>query len=344
MVIMKSLFVIISLSFFLYGHCCAQDIHFSQFSQTPLMVNPALTGTHGDQRVVLNYKDQWGSIGVPYKTYAVSYDMKLLRKKLEKTSLGAGLYALNDKAGDAGLSTTQVSASFSGIVSLNEKHTASAGLQGGFAKRSINNSNMKWGNQLKDGSYDPGLSSGETADFNTPGYADFSAGLAWNYRKDDRLSASAGLGLFHINRPRQKWLLSDTERLYTKWVASGNAHIGLKSTNTALLPSLLVLQQGPSMEVTIGVMARYQLKENSKYTGNIKGTAVLLGGYYRAGDAFIPAFAFEFSNFALGISYDVNISGLTVASNGRGGVEISLRYINPNPFRKDLPELRHSYF
>ena len=35
--------------------------------------------------------------------------------------------------------------------------------------------------------------------------------------------------------------------------------------------------------------------------------------------------------FALGISYDINVSGLTAVSRGRGGVEISLQFINPNP-------------
>ncbi|MFH1322164.1 MAG: type IX secretion system membrane protein PorP/SprF [Bacteroidota bacterium] len=43
------------------NRCYSQDIHFSQFYQTPLIINPALTGSfNGQVRVLMNYKDQWG--------------------------------------------------------------------------------------------------------------------------------------------------------------------------------------------------------------------------------------------------------------------------------------------
>ena len=80
-------------------------------------------------------------------------------------------------------------------------------------------------------------------------------------------------------------------------------------------------------------MVRYQIIEGSKYTGNIKETALSLGGYYRNGDSFIPTILIEVANYALGISYDINVSGLAAVSKGRGGVEIALRFINPNPLK-----------
>jgi len=79
---------------------------------------------------------------------------------------------------------------------------------------------------------------------------------------------------------------------------------------------------------------RYEsLTEESKYTGFIKESAISFGGHIRVGDAFIPSVLLEIANFGLGISYDVNISGLKKVSYGKGGFEISLRYINPSPFR-----------
>ncbi|MFH1319390.1 MAG: type IX secretion system membrane protein PorP/SprF, partial [Bacteroidota bacterium] len=96
---------------------------------------------------------------------------------------------------------------------------------------------------------------------------------------------------------------------------------------------VLFLMQGPSTEIDLGCMVRYTLREESRYTGLLKETAILIGGYFRVGDAVIPSVMFEIANFAIGVSYDVNISGLKSVSTGRGGAEISLRYINPNPFR-----------
>lgn len=319
-----------------------QDIHFSQFDNTPLIINPALTGMFkGDHRVLLNYKDQWRSMGAPYKTYAISYDMVLFRKKWEKSYLGGGFYVFNDKAGDSKFNTTQFNLSLSGIVPLNNHHKVSAGLQGGFAQRSVDYSNVTTDNQFVDGKHDPDQPVGETDNYNTSAFGDFTAGISWSYIKNekyitanDQFKADAGIAVFHINKPRQEFYSFVTEKLYTKLVMHGSTYIGLKNTKITLLPSVLFIKQGPSIEVNFGGMVRYRMKEGSKYTGFIKESAVSFGGYYRAGDALIPAFMLEIANFAVGISYDINVSGLKVATAGNGGIEISLRYLNPNPFKK----------
>ncbi len=64
----------------------------------------------------------------------------------------------------------------------------------------------------------------------------------------------------------------------------------------------------------------------------MKESAFYLGGYYRVSDAFIPSVMVEFANYALGLTYDVNVSKLRTATNAKGGIEISLRYSTPNPF------------
>jgi hypothetical protein len=44
----------------------AQDIHFSQFFEAPLLRNPSLAGIFtGDLRVQGVYRTQWGSVTVP---------------------------------------------------------------------------------------------------------------------------------------------------------------------------------------------------------------------------------------------------------------------------------------
>jgi len=63
----------------------SQDIHFSQYFNTPLIINPALTGVFGgDQRAMLAHRNQWASVASPYKTYGASFDTRLL-KRVEKT-------------------------------------------------------------------------------------------------------------------------------------------------------------------------------------------------------------------------------------------------------------------
>ena len=331
-------YLLLGLILYVVGFECqpvlAQDAHFSQFAQTPLLVNPALTGFFkGDNRAQLNYRNQWKSVGVPFTTYALSYDMVVLKKKWDASYLGVGFFAFNDKAGDTQFSSTQFNLSVSGIVALNKAHSVSAGLQGGFAQNSINSSALQWGNQFEDGIYDPSLASGETGDLSPYSYGDFSAGISWNYQLSEALMTNAGVALYHINRPSQEFATSSLERLYSKLVVHLNGHIGIKNTNWAFRPSVLFLNQGPSTEINFGSMVRYQLKEASKYTGHIKESALSLGGHYRNGDSLIPSILLEVANFSLGISYDINVSRLATVSRGRGGVEIALRYINPNPLK-----------
>jgi len=321
----------------------AQDIHFSQFYQTPLITNPALTGVfNGDMRVIINYKDQWRSISTPYKTYALSYDMPLFKKKWDNSFLGTGFYAFNDKAGDAGMSKTQFNLTLSYIYLLDKHNTLTAGLLGGYAQRSVDPSNLEWESQfnVNTGAFDPAMPTGETNSFSPVSFADFAGGVSWGFVKgdvnmssNDHFRANMGLALFHINQPKQELYSLETDNLYSKLVVHAGMNIGIKHTTTSLLPSVLYLNQGPTKEINFGLMARHRLKEESKYTQLVKESAILFGLYYRFRDALIPTIMYEKANFSIGISYDINISNLKLASSGRGGIEISFRYVSPNPFR-----------
>ena len=58
----------------------AQDLHFSQWFNSPLSTNPANTGfiPQADYRLGANYRNQWSTImSVPYKTMSVWGDAQL---------------------------------------------------------------------------------------------------------------------------------------------------------------------------------------------------------------------------------------------------------------------------
>src|SRR5688572_32061687 len=66
-----------------------QDLHFSQFMNSPLTTNPANTGfiPDGDYRIGINYRNQWSSImAVPYKTMSAFGDAQLDRKSTRLNS------------------------------------------------------------------------------------------------------------------------------------------------------------------------------------------------------------------------------------------------------------------
>jgi hypothetical protein len=55
----------------------AQDLHFSQFFEAPLLRNPALAGLYeGDIRVQGVYRNQWNSVSFPYQTGSFNAEYK----------------------------------------------------------------------------------------------------------------------------------------------------------------------------------------------------------------------------------------------------------------------------
>ncbi|HHZ65649.1 MAG TPA: type IX secretion system membrane protein PorP/SprF [Flavobacteriales bacterium] len=316
----------------------AQDIHFSQFYQTPLLINPANTAVfNGDLRASLIYRNQWANLS-PFTTYGMSFDMGFLKKKMKDKYLGAGLVVFRDIAGASKLSTTIVNLSISSVVTINDHNDISAGIQGGFAQKSIAGSNFEWGSQYDGSGYNSAVNSNEASTYDDYIYGDFSAGVKWVYSKSssakvvssERFNVTLGFAVLHINAPKQEF---DLEKLHREFITNAGMHLGLKGSSFSLIPSIIYMQQGPLKEINAGMLIRYAIKEETKYTGLLKETAFFFGAYYRFGDAVVPTILFEIANYAIGLSYDINVSGLKEASNGQGGFEISLRYINPNPFK-----------
>ena len=107
---------------------------------------------------------------------------------------------------------------------------------------------------------------------------------------------------------------------------NGNTHFGL-SKGVSVIPSVLFMKQGAVTNITSGIAVRKLLKEEAKYTGHETGAVVTLGTYYRVGDARIPYWQIQMSNFSLGVSYDINVAGLSNVTSGKGGIEISLSWV-----------------
>lgn len=322
-----------------------QDIHFSQFYESPLTMNPAMCGVFsGDIYAGVNYRSQWSSVagnGYGYNTMGATVEAHNIAKKWSKGYLSPGLSFYSDKSGDAHIGITEVSLTLASGVFLSGKSSLAGGLQAGWTQHSINLGSIQWDNQYINGVYDPNAPSGEPVIGNSFSYVDFGAGMSYSYgtgqtnmTSNNAFKANAGIALFHVNQPAMSYYGQNVPgtKLYMRYVAHGDLEFGLSNSNMSLIPGFVFYQQGPAQEVDAGMKIRYILKQDSKYTKLEKGSAFDLGAYYRVGDAAIILAQLEYANYAIGVSYDVNTSGLTSASSGAGGFEISLRFINPNPF------------
>jgi type IX secretion system PorP/SprF family membrane protein len=311
-----------------------QDIHFSQLTETPLLVNPATAGLSHDVMAVINYRDQWKSVSSnPFRTFNVSGDMSFMKKK-SGSKMGFGLDVFSDKAGDSNMGTTTGQFHVSGVLAANDNNLFSAGLYGGFGQRSLSYDKLYWDNQYIGGALDPTAPSMEPMTYASRSYIDLGFGMAWFFGKghatitsNDARNFTIGFAAQHLNQPVYSFYGNPDAKLPMKFIAHGNGDIGLKNYSLVLEPAYMILVQGGHHEINAGMLVKYWLQEASHFTGRKKASAFVLGGYYRFGDAFNIVSAFEINMMRIGLSYDVNLSDLTAASKARGGFEVSLRFM-----------------
>lgn len=315
----------------------AQDIHFSQFYMSPLNLNPALTGVMNcNSRISINYRNQWASILGPnaFRTYSVSYDQRIPVGRSDYFGVGGTFWG--DRAGEADFATTtgKLSLSYSKKMGGSRKfgNYLVVGAEGGVAQRSINFLALRWGTQHDGlGGFDPDAASGETGfDRDQFLFADMAAGLLWFMVFDEHNSLYLGGAFHHLNRANQSFDSDAEDLLYSRYTvhAGGEFMVGQRF---GLVPGVIIMTQGPSFQVNAGTSLKFLLN-GGRYSSN---QAFQVGLWSRVSnrvesgvlnDALIASTRFDYDNFSLGFSYDLNVSPLKDATNNNGGFELSLQY------------------
>ena len=315
----------------------AQDIHFSQFYMSPLNLNPAMTGVMNcNSRISLNYRSQWASVlgANAFQTYSVSYDQRIAVGRSDFFGVGGTFWG--DRAGEASFATTtgKLSASYSKKLggARNYGNYLVAGAEIGAAQRSLDFLALRWGSQHDgDGGFNGGLPSGEnTLDRDEFLFSDMAAGLLWFMVFDENNSLYAGGALHHLNRANQSFDLEGEDLLYTRFTAHAGGEFML-NRRFGLVPGAILMTQGPSFQVNAGTNLKFLLDAGR----NAASQSFQIGLWTRVSnrldssvltDAIILSTRFDYENFALGFSYDINTSDLRVATDGNGGFELSLQY------------------
>ncbi len=305
----------------LLGHpASAQDIHFSQFFEAPLVRNPSLAGIFtGDMRVQAVYRDQWNSVTNAYRTGSLNGEYKMPIGKADDF-LTIGMQLLYDRAGTIGWTSTHVlpALNYHKALSSDRNRYLSLGFMGGVVQRRFDRSKMTTNSQ-----YD-GLGDGETFEKASYIYADGSVGMSFNSDLNNNPDNNyfIGAAYHHFNRPNNSFYRNPAIELEPKWVFSGGIKFGVSDY------AYLTIQgdhsrQGVFAETVAGGMYGLKLGANPDkpdYT-------VHAGAFLRWNDALIPVIKIDYSPFSVAISYDVNISKLKPSSHGRGGLELSISYI-----------------
>lgn len=334
----------------------AQDPHLSMFYSAPLQLNPALTGVfNGNYRVSALYRSQWGEIlkedkngGTgQFRTMAFAADFRI---PVGKNAIGIGIEALNDKAAISNFGTTRGGLAVSYMQSLDKwsRHYLVVGLQGDVINRSFEPGGLRFGEQWTGSEYDPATGQAEpflsSANTNLL-FFDATAGLLYFYSgKDSKFSAYAGFSVQHINEPVESLNGDGTVKLRRKYSGHGGVNIPI-APQVHILPKFLVQFQGQSLETIYGTDIRFifdkfdpsgnAFRFGAMFRGVGGLTAKNKSGYNAESIIFMAGLDFKGIDF--GVAYDLNMSQNKLATQSRGGFEVSLAYVGKfNKRFKDL--------
>lgn len=324
----------------------AQDIHFSQFYMSPLNLNPALTGVMNcNVRLVANYRNQWASVlkSNAFKTYSVSYDQRIPVGRYDYFGVGASFWG--DKAGELDFATLQGRLSLAYSKKMggyrSKSHYLVLGADVGVTQRSVALHKARYGTQHNgNGGYDGTLPTFENFNDDNLLYPDLSAGLLWFsvFDEDNNLYFGASYG--HLNRADVSFDSNTIEEaIYSKFTIHAGGEFMI-ADRVGLVPSAIVLMQGPSFELNAGTNLKFLLGGSKRTNQSFQAGAYLrLSNHFdkaMTADAVILNTRFDYNDFSIGFSYDINVSSLRPASNANGAFEFALMYKICGPQRRGV--------
>lgn len=311
----------------------AQDPHFSQFFSSPLTLSPAFTGKFdGNMRIAGNYRNQWPTINNAFTTATASIDFHIMQNKIAGNDVwGLGFMAYNDNSANGAVKFNYATVSTAYHKGLDEdgNNTIGLGVQLTYANMMINTAGLTFEDQLTSNGF-TGVTSevfnGATLKSN---YMDVNAGILYNGSTGERNNYYVGVSLYHITRPQQSFT-GATYSLNPRATIHAGTYFPI-SDNTTLHLSALQSFQGGASETVIGGAFQFTPTLNLE-----QDVSVYAGAWMRLKDAIIPYVGVEYGSFRLGASYDVNTSSLKTASQGVGGIEVSLIYIQKRSDAKPI--------
>jgi len=308
----------------------AQDHMYSQFFNSPLYLNPALTGQFdGDLRMNFIYRNQYTSVpgGLNYLTASIDYN-------IPKFGGGVGLLFTRSSEGTAYLTTNNIAGTYSYSVGSDD-FVLSFGLQAGITNSTIDFSKLVFGDQISPQfGYIPGsVSAAEPPIFNNRFYFDAGTGINLVTGQFD-----AGAALQHVNQPNVSFTGSPaklpirlTTHLSYRWDLNPDDNND-EDQKSYVIPSVVIYKQSTAESYSMG----FQYKR----------TNISAGLWYRSGgsdgpSAIVLSLIFDLyinkpggEQLRMGVSHDIPVSGLNY-SNTSGTTEGSIGYITTIPSRTD---------
>ncbi len=329
----RTLGVLITICILYSSLAIGQSMHFTQYYNAPMLLNPANTALlpSDDYRLGMNYRNQWAAVPVPYNTFSAFGDFKVGGNR-ENTNhnnwLGIGVALFNDKAGDGNLSLLQFQGSLAYHLQLSEFTMISLGLSGAMVQRSVNYDNLTFDAQWDGVTFNRQIANGEKVGIIKTSYYTIGAGGNFAWFPNENVYVKLGGSALNINTPNETFYKS-TNPVGLRPI--GDLDVVWRVSQSVIAnPSVYYTTQNAASELVAGSQFRVLLSSR-----NTTPTELILGMYTRLGDAIIGLAGFKLGPVQFEASYDFTTSALTPYNASYGAMEFSLIYQQPYGKNKD---------
>lgn len=315
------------ISFFLKS----QDIHFSQYFYSPLTLNPANAGNvEADWRFANNYRNQWKSLSIPYRTIAVSFEHQWY---IYTEQLSYALNIINDKSGPAGLTVNKLFLTLAYHKKI-EQSNWHFGLQGGmvFKKYSLEELTFPSQFDMTVGYFNSQLNNNETNLITHLNYPDINLGISWD--KPMRFfHPEIGFSAFHLLLPIESFN-DDIYRLSVRYALYGGIKIPIQSVY--FTPRIFQMRQRKATDLITGTEVGLNIRNQASLIKRIFTGIYFRNDFSTAFDASILMIGAQIKHWQLGFSYDINTSELAKVTQRRGAFEVSVIYTSKSTIPKKI--------
>jgi type IX secretion system PorP/SprF family membrane protein len=208
----------------------------------------------------------------------------------------------------------------------------SGAIMGGVVSSSFDPTKLRWDDQFIGGSYNPTNPTRQLISATARTYFDIGAGLAVSGPATDAINFYLGTAVYHANSPNIAFDNEDI-RLGRKWAFNGGLSIETSDWNRLTFYADYFMQKAAQSSDSIARLgSQNTFMLGAFYTADLQQydmddvMSLTFGAVYRLNDAIAPVVRFDVKKFGIGLSYDVNVSSLTKASQGRGGFELTLGF------------------
>lgn len=305
--------ILLLLCFWGAGRLSAQAPHLSQFNAMPAYNNPALVGDAKVSRMLVNFRNQWATLGTAFNTGMVGFDTYD-----EKREIGWGGFALHDQRGSA-LQSNMLAGQLSKLTYINSNRQLRliGGIQAAWVSNRWNADNLTYVSDLM------GLPDPLSLNALSENRLSFSLGSVLEYvpLDPDRASWWMGTAWHHVAVDTDKWMGQ-------RFGVQGGLKLPFDS------PGIFGNKLGHDLDRETSMNLGFHVQKQANLYqmvvgGNLVYTPLIVGLWYRglvAGDrrdALIPTLGFISANVMFQVSYDIPVSSLGLNT---GALELTLWY------------------